>query len=72
MKSEALDKKHEEIDKDSIYEEYEILLTKEEAENLVERLENGSSEKVRDFLDESIEFYKQMKQKAEKFMKNQK
>jgi len=67
MKSEALDKKHEEVDKDSIYEEYEITLTKEEAENLVERLENGPSDKAKAFLKESIEFYEEMKLKAEKF-----
>ena len=69
MKSEALDKKHDEVDKDSIYKEYEIKLTKEEAENLVERLEKGPNDKAKAFLKESIEFYEEMKQKAEKFKK---
>lgn len=67
MKTEALDAKHEEIDKDSIYDEYEIILSKKEAENLVERLEKGPSDKAKAFLKESIEFYKEMNLKAEKF-----
>ena len=69
MKSEALDKKNEKNDKDSIYEDYEITLTQEEAENLVERLEKGPSDNAKAFLKESIDFYEDMKQKAEIFKK---
>lgn len=69
MKSEALNKKYEEADKDSIYEDYEINLSKKEAENLVERLEKGPNDKAKKFLNESIEFYKKMKSREEKFKK---
>ncbi len=69
MKTEALDKKYEEADKDSIYEDYEITLTKKEAEDLVERLEKGPNDKAKEFLNESIEFYKEMKSREEKFKK---
>lgn len=69
MKIEALDKKYEVLDKDSIFENYEILLSKKEAESLVKRLENGPNEKAKEFLKESIDFYKEMKSKEVQFKK---
>ena len=69
MKIEALDKKYEVLDKDSIFENYEILLSKKEAESLIKRLENGPNEKAKEFLKESIDFYKEMKSKEEQFKK---
>lgn len=69
MTSEALNKKQENDSEDSIYEDFEIILTEEEAESLVKRLEKGSNDKVKSFLKESTEFYEEMKLKADKFKK---
>lgn len=69
MKSEALDKKPKEQDNDSIFENYEIVLNKKEAEALVKRLESGPNEKAKNFIKESIDFYKEMKIKEELFKK---
>jgi len=69
MKSEALDKKYEESDKESIYEDYEIILSKKEAESLVKRLENGPNEKAKKFLKESIDFYKEMRSEEKQYLK---
>ena len=69
MKSEALDKKPKEQDNGSIFENYEIVLNKKEAEALVKRLESGPNEKAKNFIKESIDFYKEMKIKEELFKK---
>ncbi len=70
MKTESLDKKYEDVDKDSIYEAYEITLTEKEAENLVKRLEKGPNDKTKEFLKESIAFYQEMKSKSIQFEKD--
>ena len=69
MKTESVDKKYEEADKDSIYEDYEITLTEKESEILIKRLEKGPNDKAKAFLKESIEFYNEMKNKAMQFKK---
>lgn len=69
MKSEALDKKTDEQDENSIFENYEIILNEKEAEALVKRLENGPNEEAKNFLKDSIKFYKEMKIKEESFKK---
>jgi len=69
MKSEASDKKTKEQNNDSIFENYEIVLNKKEAEALVKRLESGPNEKAKNFIKESIDFYKEMKIKEELFKK---
>ncbi len=66
MKSDTIDKKQEEQDTESLFDKYDITLSKEEAEDLVKRLEKGPNEKAKLFLKESIEFYKEMKIKEEK------
>jgi len=64
MKTKPLDKKSEEQNKESIFKNYELTLSEKEAEDLVKRLENGPNEKARVFLKESIEFYKNIKNRV--------
>lgn len=63
MKIETIDKKQEDQENESIFENYDIILSKKEADDLVKRLEKGPNEKAKLFLEESIKFYKDMKSK---------
>ena len=53
----------------SIYDDYEIILSKKEAEDLAERLKRGPNDKAKKFLKESVAFYEEMKKKLKEFKK---
>lgn len=54
-----------EFKENSIYEDYELKFTEEEAEFLIERLKKGPSKKAKKLIKKSQKFYQKMKKKEE-------
>lgn len=59
--------------KESLFDGYELKLTKQESEDLIERLLNPKPNKKRDkFIRKCVKFYKQMKVKEDEYKRKNK
>lgn len=63
LKIKELKKTH--IEQESLFEDYELTFNKKETKRLIKRLKKGSSDETKQFIEDSIKFYKQMKKKEE-------
>lgn len=53
------------LEQESLFEDYELTFNKNETKRLIKRLEKGPSDEMKQFIEGSIKFYKQMKKKEE-------
>ncbi|MHA1490006.1 MAG: hypothetical protein ACTSRI_10155 [Promethearchaeota archaeon] len=63
LKTKELKKNY--IEQESLFEDYELTFNKKETKRLIKRLKKGPSDEAKQFIEDSIKFYKQMKKKEE-------